>query len=119
MNNYKIIQGDCIKLLSNKKFSQEVDLTFLDPPFNQDKEYNLWNDKLPENEYWRLMKDVCKGVYETTSRGGALYFMQREKNAEFVLQCLRETGWSLQNFIIWKKNLLLFLAQTNLVSIIK
>ncbi|KKQ21671.1 MAG: modification methylase [Candidatus Staskawiczbacteria bacterium RIFCSPLOWO2_12_FULL_37_15] len=103
MNNYKIIQGDCIKLLSSKKKFQEVDLTFLDPPFNQDKEYNLWNDKLPENEYWRLMKDVCRGVFEITSNGGAIYFMQREKNAEFVLQCLRETGWLLQNLIIWKK----------------
>jgi DNA modification methylase len=29
--------------------------------------------------------------------------MQREKNTEFVLQCLRETGWSFQNLIIWKK----------------
>ena len=103
MNNYKIIQGDCIKLLSSKKKFQEVDLTFLDPPFNQDKEYNLWNDKLPENEYWRLIKDVCRGVFEITSNGGAIYFMQREKNAEFVLQCLRETGWLLQNLIIWKK----------------
>ena len=103
MDNYKIIQGDCIKLLSNKEILQEVDLTFLDPPFNQDKEYNSWNDKLPENEYWRLMKDVCKGVFEITSKGGAIYFMQREKNTEFVLQCLRESGWNLQNLIIWKK----------------
>ena len=103
MENYKIIRGDCIKLLSNKEILQEVDLTFLDPPFNQDKEYNSWNDKLPENEYWELMKGVCRGVFEITSIGGAIYFMQREKNAEFVLHCLRETGWSLQNLIIWKK----------------
>lgn len=103
MDDYKIIHGDCIKLLSSKEILQEVDLTFLDPPFNQDKEYNSWNDKLPENEYWRLMEDVCRGVFKITSNGGAIYFMQREKNAEFVLQCLRETGWSLQNLIIWKK----------------
>jgi DNA modification methylase len=37
------------------------------------------------------------------SGGGAVYFMQREKNAEDVLRCLRETGWTLQNLIIWKK----------------
>jgi DNA modification methylase len=29
--------------------------------------------------------------------------MQREKNTEDVLRCLRETGWTLQNLIIWKK----------------
>ena len=103
MNNYKIIHGDCLKYLSDKKIAQNVDLTFLDPPFNQDKKYNSWNDNLPEDKYWQMMKDVCKDVFEITSSGGAIYFMQREKNTEFVLQCLRETGWSLQNLIIWKK----------------
>jgi DNA modification methylase len=105
MSNYNIIQGDCIKLLSSpKNFEiEKVDLTFLDPPFNQDKEYNSWNDNLPEYEYWQKMKTVCNGVYEITSDGGAIYFMQREKNSEFVLQCLREAGWILQNLIIWKK----------------
>jgi DNA modification methylase len=29
--------------------------------------------------------------------------MQREKNTEEVLRCLRESGWTLQNLIIWKK----------------
>jgi len=101
--NYKIIYGDCLKLLSEKEILQKIDLTFLDPPFNQDKEYSLWNDDLPEGKYWRIMKDVCKNVFEITSNGGAIYFMQREKNTEFVLQCFRETGWTLQNLIIWKK----------------
>lgn len=103
MNNYELIHGDCLKHLSEKKILQKVDLTFLDPPFNQDKEYNSWNDNLPEGKYWQIMKDVCKGVFEITSDGGAIYFMQREKNTEFVLQCLNKTGWSLQNLIIWKK----------------
>ena len=30
--------------------------------------------------------------------------MQREKNAEFVLRCLRETGWNFRNLIIWEKS---------------
>lgn len=29
--------------------------------------------------------------------------MQREKNTEHVLKCLRESGWTFQNLIIWKK----------------
>ncbi len=101
--NHKIIQGDCLTHLSKEFISEQIDLTFLDPPFNQDKEYNSWNDNLPEHEYWQMMEQVCKGVYEITSDGGAIYFMQREKNTEYVLQCLRETGWILQNLIIWKK----------------
>ncbi|MFH0796783.1 MAG: site-specific DNA-methyltransferase [Candidatus Omnitrophota bacterium] len=103
MSNCQIICGDCLKHLSEKKIPQKVDLTFLDPPFNQDKEYNSWNDNLPEHQYWQMMNEVCREVFGITSKGGAIYFMQREKNTEFVLQCLRETGWTFQNLIIWKK----------------
>ena len=105
MSNYKILQGDCLKLISAFPLlsAESIDLTFLDPPFNQDKEYASWNDNLPEHKYWQVMEQVCKCIYEITSDGGAIYFMQREKNTEFVLQCLRESGWIFQNLIIWKK----------------
>lgn len=103
MSNYKIIHGDCLEYLSRNQIPEKIDLTFLDPPFNQDKEYTSWNDNLPEDKYWQMMRDVCQGIIEITSNGGAIYFMQREKNTEFVLQCLRQTGWTFQNLIIWKK----------------
>src|SRR3989338_486562 len=98
----KIIHGDCLKMLEKRRIGV-VDVTFLDPPFNQDKEYASWNDNLPAEKYWEMMKGVCRKVYECTSEGGALYFMQREKNTEFVLRCMRESGWTFQNLIVWKK----------------
>ena len=100
-SNHQIINDDCLKVLS--EFKTEIDLTFLDPPFNQRKSYALHNDDLPENEYWEMMRQVCEKVFEKTSDGGAIYFMQREKNSEQVLRVLRETGWTFQNLIIWKK----------------
>jgi DNA modification methylase len=103
MANYKLIQGSCLDILRSKKISASVDLTFLDPPFNQNKDYAYHNDKLSGEEYWQMMKDVCQSTLDITSNGGAIYFMQREKNTEDVLRCLRETGWTLQNLIIWKK----------------
>ncbi|PKP60941.1 MAG: modification methylase [Candidatus Altiarchaeales archaeon HGW-Altiarchaeales-1] len=101
MSNYKIYEGNCINILS--AIENRIDLTFLDPPFNQNKEYKLHNDNLSDEDYWQLMFDVCKKIYELTSNGGSIYFMQREKNTEYVLKCLRESGWTLQNLIIWKK----------------
>ncbi|MBI1924424.1 site-specific DNA-methyltransferase [Candidatus Poribacteria bacterium] len=103
-----ILHGDCSSLLEKHTFEQhsllsEVDLTFLDPPFNQGKAYNEWGDNLPQAEYWLWMHDICAKIYALTSDGGAVYFMQREKNTEFVLRCLRESRWTLQNLIIWKK----------------
>ena len=80
-----IIQTDCEKLLKTD-FSEKIDLTFLDPPFNQDKDYQSHDDKMPETEYWDWMRRVCDLIYQKTVDGGAIYFMQREKNTRFVLQ---------------------------------
>lgn len=101
--NYQIICDDALSVLHSGTIDRKIDLTFLDPPFNQQKDYAFHKDDLPEEEYWQMMKDVCQSVYELTNQGGAIYFMQREKNAERVLGCLREAGWVFQNLIIWKK----------------
>jgi DNA modification methylase len=103
MTSYKIYEGNCLDALKSRNFPVPVDLTFLDPPFNQNKDYAYHDDNLSPEQYWEMMKEVCQGTREVTSAGGAIYFMQREKNTEDVLRCLRETGWSLQNLIIWKK----------------
>ena len=101
--NYRVCHENCTTALESSNFAAEVDLSFLDPPFNQDKAYNAWDDNMPPDKYWGWMRDICAKVYALTSDGGAIYFMQREKNTEFVLQCLRDAGWTFQNLIIWKK----------------
>lgn len=100
--SYKIIHGNCSDELKSKNL-KDVDLTFLDPPFNQGKEYNYHDDSLPNEVYWQWMREICSKVYDLTSQGGAIYFMQREKNVEQVLRVLREAGWIFQNLTIWKK----------------
>ena len=97
-----IIKDDCEKTLKTN-FSEKIHLTFLDPPFNQGKEYNSHNDDMPEAEYWDWMTRVCKLIFEKTVDGGAIYFMQREKNTSFVLDALSKSGWTFQNLIIWRK----------------
>ena len=98
-----VLHESCTTALDISNFVSKIDLSFLDPPFNQDKAYNQWNDNLPPDEYWEWMQEVCSRIYALTSDGGAIYFMQREKNTEFVLQCLRDSGWTFQNLIVWKK----------------
>ncbi|MFH1050188.1 MAG: site-specific DNA-methyltransferase [bacterium] len=102
-NNFKhqVIEGNCLDILPD--IQSNIDLTFLDPPFNQNKEYKYHNDNMSDSEYWDMMQNVCNKIYNITSTGGAIYFMQREKNTEQVLNCLRNSRWNLQNLIIWKK----------------
>ncbi len=98
---HRVIFGDCRNVLSN--LDSTIDLTFLDPPFNQQKDYSSCNDNLPEKEYWEMIRGVCSQIFQISSDGAAIYFMQREKNSENVLKILQETGWTFQNLIIWKK----------------
>lgn len=103
MSIFNIFHADCIEYLQRKQLSEIVHVTFLDPPFNQNKDYAFYDDNRDPEEYWRLMTIVCREIFEKTETGGAIYFMQREKNSEDVLRCLRESGWTLHNLIIWKK----------------
>ncbi len=99
---YKIVNEDCIKWLDGCS-EENIHLTFVDPPFRQGKDYRFFDDNQPEEKYWEWLEQVLSKVYKITVKGGAVYFMQREKNTENVLRILRETKWVFQNLIIWKK----------------
>ena len=96
-----IITDDCTNWFQTT--TQPVDLTFLDPPFNQGKDYRLFDDNQEQTTYWEFIKTTLTQIRQITTEGGWLYFMQREKNTEFVLRAIREAGWDLKNIIIWKK----------------
>lgn len=98
----ELVNDDCLDYLREGNLSG-INLTFLDPPFNQDKEYPSHDDSMKDDAYWSWMRDVCSELYDVTVDGGSLYFMQREKNAEGVLRVLRETGWTFQNLVVWRK----------------
>jgi len=98
----KVLEGNCLKFLSDGSIG-DIHLTFFDPPYRQGKNYRFFDDNQPEEKYWNWLKEILSKVYDVTVEGGAIYFMQREKNAEAVLRVLRETNWVFQNLIVWKK----------------
>lgn len=98
----KIVEGDCIEFLKNG-LDRKISLTFLDPPFNQSKEYRSHNDNMSPDKYWAWMTEVCSLIYRNSVDGAAIYFMQREKNAHQVIKVLEDSGWIFQNMVIWKK----------------
>lgn len=98
----QILGGDCIQHLRNGAV-KNIALSFVDPPFRQGKDYRFFDDDLPEQLYWDWMKEVLREINRVTVDGGAIYFMQREKNTEQVLHSLEKTGWTYKNLIIWKK----------------
>ena len=94
-------QGDCLEWL--RQSQETIDLAFLDPPFNQGRDYRFFDDTQDPEEYWGWMADILQQLRNRASDGAAAYFMHREKNAEFVLAALRNSGWTFQNLIVWQK----------------
>ena len=101
-NNIAVHCEDCAEWIK-KATADSVHLSFMDPPFNQGKAYRKFDDNQDDDVYWQWMTDILTATYRVTLEGGWVYFMQREKNAEFVLRALRESGWNLKSLIIWKK----------------
>ena len=101
--NCNVRHENCTTALDSGNFSASIDLSFLDPPFNQDKVYKAWDDNLPPEKYWDAMRDICAKVYALTSDGGAIYFMQREKNTELVLECLLSNIILMENFLFFRR----------------
>mgnify|MGYP001467150204 CR=1 FL=1 len=104
---YKILEEDCKNVLETDRSGiiKRIHLTFLDPPFNQGKEYDSHDDNMSEKDYWDWMTRICNLIKKKTVKGGAIYFMQREKNAGSVIRTLVDSGWTFQNLIIWRKKL--------------
>lgn len=98
----EVINKDCVEYLI-KYNKHPFDLSFLDPPFNQKKEYRNHNDSMDPKRYWDWMDNVCRLIRDKSSDGASLYFMQREKNTKEVMEILESSGWIYQNLIIWKK----------------
>ncbi len=103
MMRSQIFCGNAVEILKFEDLPA-LNLSFLDPPFNQQKDYALHDDNMPETEYWDMMRGVCQSIFDRTKDGGSIYFMQREKNAHWVIQTLLNSGWTFQNMIIWKKS---------------
>lgn len=97
----QIVTGDCLEWMRSSDVS--VDMCFLDPPFNQGRDYREHDDSMPQDIYWSWIADTLSEIKAISSDGAAIWFMQREKNTHNVMQCLEKTGWLFRNLVIWKK----------------
>ena len=95
--------GDCRDVLPRieEVRSGEVDLVFADPPFNWNRGYDKWNDRIPETEYLAFTYtwiDLCIAALRP---GGAMWInIPDDWAAEIVVHCKRE-GMVLANWCIW------------------
>jgi len=68
----KIICGNCLTILRQLP-DKAIDLVFFDPPYNVNKDYGVYKDNLPWEDYIEFMKNVITECLRISKRGIGIY----------------------------------------------
>lgn len=108
---YKI--GDCRQLLKEVP-DASVKLVVTSPPYNIDKPYGNYKDKIALNDWEDLIRDVTKEVYRILTPDGSFFLnlspVPYGKDKEILplpfigYQIFKESGLHLRNMITWTFN---------------
>src|SRR6266513_1779883 len=97
----QIIQGDCVKLLSDGPEAW-VDLVFADPPFNIGYLYHNYDDEKDVDEYVQWSEKWMRAVYRALKPNGSFYLaIGDEFAADLCHVARRKIGFHMRNWIIW------------------
>ncbi len=99
----RVYVGDCRQILPRipEVASKSVDLVFADPPFNWNRAYDKWDDKMPREDYLKFTRewlDLC--VDALTPTGSMWVNIPDDTAAEIVLH-LKGRGLKMVNWCIW------------------
>ncbi len=98
-----VFVGDCRALLPTipQVKKGEVDLVFADPPFNWDRAYDRWDDKMPAEEYLEFTYawlDLCIGALKPH---GAVWVNIPDDWAAEIVVHLKKRGLEMVNWCVW------------------
>jgi site-specific DNA-methyltransferase (adenine-specific) len=99
----RVYVGDCRELLPKipEVTAGVVDLVFADPPFNWDRAYDKWNDRMPEKEYLQFTRDWLDLCIGGLRPGGALWVNIPDDWAAEIVVHLKDRGLAMENWCIW------------------
>jgi len=99
MNFYKLLQGDCLKVLPTLE-AESVDLIIADPPYNIKKD--KWDDI---NNYQDFMEKFILEVQRVLKKNGSFYLFHSEIQTLIdIMRFMRDdTDFIYKQFIVWNK----------------
>jgi site-specific DNA-methyltransferase (adenine-specific) len=96
----KVYLGDCIEIMNNIP-KGSVDLIFADPPFNIGIKYDLHNDNMPYDEYYKWSDRWISECYRILKNNGSIYIAIGDEFAAEINIILKKKGFYFRNWIIW------------------
>jgi len=96
----KVYLGDCIEIMRTLP-DKSIDIVFADPPFNIGIKYDVHNDNMPYEEYYKWSEKWIKEAYRLLKNNGTIYIAIGDEFAAEINIILKRTGLYFRNWIIW------------------
>jgi site-specific DNA-methyltransferase (adenine-specific) len=99
----RVYVGDCRELLPRilEVSGAQVDLVFADPPFNWNRRYDEWNDKLPREDYLKFTEAWLDLCVDALAPHGAIWVNIPDDTAAEIVMHLKGRGLHMINWCIW------------------
>jgi site-specific DNA-methyltransferase (adenine-specific) len=95
-----VVNADCIKWL-NEQPEGFADLVFADPPFNIGYQYDVYEDKLAYDEYYKWTGKWMAGCVRALKPAGTFWIAIGDDYAAEIRMLGRKLGLTLRNWVIW------------------
>ncbi len=119
MKDFRLLAGDCVKLMESELAEDSVDLVFADPPYNLSGKGLQWKgnttggdwymvnsdwDRMPPEHYLTFTESWLSAVKRVLKPSGAIYVCCTFHNLGEVLLTLKNEGFRINNVITWYKS---------------
>lgn len=100
-------QKEDVMRLMNK---QEADMLLTDPPYNVNYEgktedaLKIENDNMNETEFYNLLIDAFRNMYENAKCGSAIYVFHADTEGLNFRNAFKSVGFKLAQCLVWVKN---------------
>jgi DNA modification methylase len=103
MNNINLYRGDCLKILSNNSFRNNVDIIFTSPPYNRKRndKYDNYVDTI--DDYYTFLCNTVDLCLNKASKYVFFNIQATYYNRVDVYKLIGQYAEKIQNIIIWEK----------------
>ncbi len=99
----RVYVGDCRNCLARipEVKSKSVDLVFADPPFNWNRAYDKWDDKMPREDYLKFTAEWLDLCVDALTPAGSMWVNIPDDTAAEIVLHMKGRGMFMVNWCIW------------------
>ncbi|MFN0131228.1 MAG: DNA-methyltransferase [Phycisphaerales bacterium] len=99
----RVYVGDCREIIRAvpECRARQVDLVFADPPFNWNRAYDKWDDKMPREDYLNFTAEWLDACVDSLADHGSMWVNIPDDTAAEIVMHLKGRGLTMVNWCIW------------------